>query len=83
MKEIIFIVCFGLTIIFYFKIAYSLDKNKQGIFTVLSLVGLIFISLTFLVLTYSLSQINSEVNKKLESRCPQYEKIDNVYILKK
>lgn len=83
MKEIIFIVCFGLTIIFYFKIAYSLDKNKQGIFTVLSLVGLMFISLTFLVLTYSLSQINSEVEKKLESRCPQYEKIDNVYILKK
>lgn len=83
MKEIIFIVCFVLTLIFYFKIAYSLSKNKQGIFTVLSLVGLMFISFTFLFLTYSLFQINSEIEKKLESKCPQYQKIDNVYILKK
>jgi NADH:ubiquinone oxidoreductase subunit 3 (subunit A) len=83
MREIIFIVCFGLTIIFYFKIAYSLDKNKQGVSVILSLAGLIFIALIFLVLTYSLSEMNRDLEKELKSKCPQYEKIDNVYILKK
>jgi ABC-type lipoprotein release transport system permease subunit len=83
MREIIFIVCFGLTIIFYSKIAYSLDKNKQGVSVILSLASLIFIALTFLVLTYSLSEMNRDLEKQLDSKCPQYEKIDNVYILKK
>ncbi len=83
MKETVFAVCFLLVIIFYFKIGYSLDKNKQGAFTMLSLAGLIFIALTFLVLTYSLSNMNRDLEKQLDSKCPQYEKIDNVYILKK
>jgi hypothetical protein len=83
MREIIFIVFFILTIIFYFKIAYSLDKNKQGVFTILSLAGLMCISITFLILTYSLSENNRDLEKQLDSKCPQYEKIDNVYILKK
>jgi hypothetical protein len=82
MKEIIFAVCFLLTIIFYFKIAYSLDKNKQGFFTLLSLAGLLMISLIFLLLTASLSNENIYLKNKLNSKCPQYEKIDNVYILK-
>lgn len=68
-------------IVLYFGIAYSVSKEKakQGL---LSLAGLLLISLINLIIIISLVEPNTELKKQNKEKCPEYKKIDNVYILK-
>ncbi len=72
----------ALVVICYFKLAYSID-NKKFNSGILSLFGLTFITAMSIMLLVTTIEENNELQKQIKAKCPQYEKIENVYILKK
>jgi hypothetical protein len=66
----------------FIKVAYSLrvQNYEKGIFP---LVGLLFSSLTSLLILSILLSANNKLRVDVDKKCPEYEKIENVYIIKK
>jgi hypothetical protein len=65
----------------YFKVAYSIDikKAKKGLLGLFILTFLAYLSLVALAI--EISEIH-ELREQLKNKCPEYEKIENVYRLK-
>lgn len=65
----------------YFRVAYSIDKEK----TKKGLLGLFILTfLAYLCLVILAIQIDEihELREQLKNKCPEYEKLENVYRLK-
>jgi hypothetical protein len=80
MREIILTVMIILFVIGYFNIAFSLDIKKRSKIFWLFLMTFIFgfsILLNFLFIN-----TNDELTEKVKNKCPEYEKMENVYKLK-
>jgi len=65
----------------YFTTGYNIDykKSKNGVLGLVLLTFLAYFSLAFLAIQ---TIQNNELNTKLKNKCPEYEKIENVYRLK-
>lgn len=70
-----------LIIISYFKIAYSLDREKfkTGL---LFLALLTFVSCIAVTILIMVLETKNELEEKVKNKCPEYEEIHNVYKLK-
>ena len=77
---IITILCI-LVIVSYFKIGYNIYNNNNN-------KGILWLALLTLICLFSLFLVGNlifqktELEKQLKQKCPQYEKVDNVYKLK-
>lgn len=58
--------------------AWSENESKR----IKSVVVLMFITGLFFVVTVILSEENHELRQQLNNKCPEYEKLENVYKLK-
>ena len=77
---IIFIILGIIMIGSYFKLAYTIDTNKP-----IGYVYLFIYTLTtaifFMIAILATQQVN-ELRTQVKNKCPEYEKIENVYKLK-
>ena len=78
---IIFVILGILWIISYFKVGYRLDDNRKdafGWFAVQTLIITLLFGISILLVT-----LNNQNRQKLKEKdCPEYQRIENVYILK-
>lgn len=79
---IVLIVLTTLVFIVYFGAACKIDYERKGISGLLYICLLTFIALLTLLLFGITLDIKADLEKKLKSKCPEYERIDNVYKLK-
>jgi len=56
------------------------ENYKKGIFP---LVGLLFSSFVSLLILLIVLSANNKLREDIDKKCPEYEKIENVYIIKK
>lgn len=80
--QIITLIILGiLTIIAYFRAAYKIDykNHPTGLLYVLLLTAIALLSL--MIVCFQTQSIN-ELNKQVQGKCPEYEKIENVYKIK-
>ena len=81
--QIILLAIMGiLTVIFYLRGCYSIVYKTKPISGILSVAGLMFISLISLAIFIIVLEENTTLKKIAKEKCPEYEKIDNVYRLK-
>jgi hypothetical protein len=80
MREIILTVMIILFVIGYFKIAFSLDIKKRS--KILWLVLMTFMFGFSILLNFLFINTNDELTEKVKNKCPEYEKVENVYKLK-
>jgi hypothetical protein len=71
---ILFIVCF-------FKASLCIKNEKQ--YGVLILGVMFFLFGISILLNFALISQNDELTEKVKNKCPEYEEVPNVYILKK
>lgn len=81
MIEIILTIMIILFIIGYFKSCYKIDEEKQsGILWIFLMTFLFSISI---LLNFVLIEQNNKLIEKTKNKCPEYEEIHEVYIIKK
>lgn len=76
------VVMAGLCIYSFFKIANALNKENH-LSGMLGLFIIMLISLTSLFLIIIVMEQNEKLERQSKGKCPEYQKIENVYILKK
>ena len=79
--QIVIFIILGIMIgICYFKIAFSIDERKiKGL--VYLFVYTLIIGILFMKALLSTLEVN-DLEKQVKNKCPEYEKIENVYKLK-
>jgi len=81
MREIFLVIMGVVALVCYFKVGYKIDKTKP--------MGLVYTALLLLIcgfslmLNFNLISKNDKLEEKVKNKCPEYEKVENVYILKK
>ena len=80
--QIIIFIILGLLISFaYFKIAYTIDNTKYK--TGYSALFLMMLCITMLLIIAMVTTMEmNELRTQVKNKCPEYEKIENVYKLK-
>ena len=81
MRETVLIILIILAIVCFFKTGLCIDENKP--YAILYLAGLVFMCGISIVCNFILIRQNNELTEKVKGKCPEYEQINNVYILKK
>lgn len=77
---IIFLILAILIVFCYFKIANNLVKDIEDGFLYLLLSEFLVFSL-YLIAIVATNEVN-ELKTQIKSKCPEYEKVENVYKLK-
>jgi hypothetical protein len=81
MRETVLIIMAVVAIVCYFKVGNRIDNTKP---TGLAYTALLLLIFGFsLMLNFTLIAQNDKLEEKVKNKCPEYEKVENVYILKK
>jgi hypothetical protein len=81
MQGIVILILVGLSSYGFLIVARSLMRGdyRKGIFP---LIGLYFSTLISLLVLSIVLNVNAKLREEIEKKCPEYEKIENVYIIK-
>lgn len=81
MRETVLIIMCIFFVICYFKVGITIGNIKPSYMLYVAAMALMFGIL--LVISLTLIEQNDDLTKKNKNKCPEYEQINNVYILKK
>jgi UPF0716 family protein affecting phage T7 exclusion len=81
MREIFLTVMCILFVVCYFKVGNEVGKIKP--LYILYVVAMVFMFGILVVTNLTLIDQNNTLEKRAKGKCPEYEQINNVYIIKK
>ena len=81
MRETVLIIMCILFIVCYFKVSIEVGRIKP--FYLLYVAAMAFMFGIMVVVNLTLIDQNSALEKRVKGKCPEYEQINNVYVLKK
>ena len=81
MRETVLVIMCILFIVCYFKVGNEVGRIKP--FYILYVAVMAFMFGVLLVISLTLIDQNDALEKRANGKCPEYEQINNVYILKK
>lgn len=81
MREAVLLILGALVIVLFYQASLCIMKEEKSR-SVFYMTVLLFISGIFLMLNFTLIEQNNKLIERLKNKCPEYEKLNNVYKIK-